>query len=117
MHEDALLTGKLEPINEAYAIAKIAGIGLCHSYRRQHGSHFFAAIPTNLFGPEDNSDPMSVHSVQETICKMAAAKRNGASSRFGEPGHRAANSCLSKARRTRRCSRCAVSEEIEPQIT
>jgi GDP-L-fucose synthase len=56
MREEALLTGPLEPTNEPYALAKIAGIKLCDSYRRQYGSHFISAMPTNLYGPFDNFD-------------------------------------------------------------
>ena len=56
MTEDALLTGPLEPTNEWYAIAKIAGIKLCQAYRRQHGRDFISAMPTNLYGPGDNFD-------------------------------------------------------------
>ena len=56
MAEEQLLTGALEPTNEAYAIAKIAGIKLCQAYRRQYGSNFISAMPTNLYGPNDNFD-------------------------------------------------------------
>ena len=77
MREDSLLTGPLEPTNEAYAIAKIAGIKLCQSYRRQHGSHFVALIPTNLFGPGDNFDPAASHVVPAMIRKVEEAKRCG----------------------------------------
>ena len=56
MSEDQLLTGPLEPTNEAYAIAKIAGIKLCQAYRRQYGCNFISAMPTNLYGPNDNFD-------------------------------------------------------------
>ena len=61
MTEDALLTGPLEPTNEWYAIAKIAGIKLCQAYRRQYGCDFISAMPTNLYGPGDNYDPDSSH--------------------------------------------------------
>ena len=57
MNEDALLTGPLEPTNEWYAIAKIAGIKLCQAYRKQHGANFISAMPTNLYGPGDNLRP------------------------------------------------------------
>jgi GDP-L-fucose synthase len=77
LHEDSLLTGPLEPTNEAYAIAKLAGIKLCQSYRRQHGSHFIAPIPTNLFGPGDNFDPAASHVVPAMIRKVQQAKRDG----------------------------------------
>ena len=56
MTEEQLLTGALEPTNEAYAIAKIAGIKLCQAYRRQYGANFISAMPTNLYGPNDNFD-------------------------------------------------------------
>ncbi len=56
MTEDALLTGPLEPTNQWYAIAKIAGIKLCQAYRKQYGSDFISAMPTNLYGPGDNFD-------------------------------------------------------------
>lgn len=61
MREDALLTGPLEPTNEWYAVAKIAGIKLCQAFRRQHGCDYVSAMPTNLYGPEDNFDLQSSH--------------------------------------------------------
>ena len=76
--EDALLTGSLEPTNEAYAIAKIAGIKLCQAYRRQHGSDFISAMPTNLYGPHDNFDLTSSHVLAALIRKMDDAKREKA---------------------------------------
>jgi GDP-L-fucose synthase len=78
MREDALLTGPLEPTNEWYAIAKIAGIKLCQAYRRQHGCDFISAMPTNLYGPGDNFDLQSSHVVPALIRKIDAAKRAGA---------------------------------------
>jgi len=80
MREDALLTGPLEPTNEWYAIAKIAGIKLCQAYRRQHGCDFIAAMPTNLFGPGDNFDLEAGHVVAGMIVKAHRAKTSGASS-------------------------------------
>jgi len=77
--EDALLTGPLEPTNEWYAIAKIAGIKLCHAYRRQHGADFISAMPTNLYGPGDNFDLASSHVLPALIRKAYEAKRAGAS--------------------------------------
>ena len=77
MHEDSLLTGPLEPTNEAYAVAKLAGIKLCQSYRSQHGSHFIAPIPTNLFGPGDNFDPAASHVVPAMIRKVQEAMSCG----------------------------------------
>ncbi|MGB5440328.1 MAG: NAD-dependent epimerase/dehydratase family protein, partial [Gammaproteobacteria bacterium] len=61
LREDYLLTGPLEPTNEWYAVAKIAGIKLCQAYQRQYGSKFISAMPTNLYGPEDNFDLSSSH--------------------------------------------------------
>lgn len=77
--EDALLTGSLEPTNEWYAIAKIAGIKLCQAYRKQHGCDFISAMPTNLFGPGDNYDPLSSHVVAALLSKAHQAKKNGSS--------------------------------------
>ncbi len=68
--EDALLTGPLEPTNEWYAIAKIAGIKLCQAYRRQYGRDFISAMPTNLYGPGDNFDLLSSHVLPALIRKM-----------------------------------------------
>jgi GDP-L-fucose synthase len=78
MREDALLTGPLEPTNEWYAVAKIAGIELCRAYRRQYGCDFISAMPTNLYGPEDNFDLASSHVVPALIAKAHQAKVAGA---------------------------------------
>ena len=75
--EDALLTGSLEPTNEPYAIAKIAGIKLCEAYRDQHGANFISAMPTNLYGPGDNYDLQNSHVVPALIRKFHEAKVNG----------------------------------------
>ncbi|PDT18310.1 GDP-fucose synthetase [Rhizobium sp. J15] len=75
--EEALLTGTLEPTNEWYAIAKIAGIKLCQAYRRQHGVDFISAMPTNLYGPGDNFDLNSSHVVPALIRKAHEAKISG----------------------------------------
>jgi GDP-L-fucose synthase len=75
--ESALLTGSLEPTNEWYAIAKIAGIKLCQAYRRQHGCDFISAMPTNLYGPGDNFDLVSSHVIPALIRKADTAKRDG----------------------------------------
>ena len=75
--EDQLLTGPLEPTNEAYAIAKIAGIKLCGSYRKQYGCNFISAMPTNLYGPGDNFDLASSHVLPALIRKFHDAKRDG----------------------------------------
>jgi len=78
MREDALLTGPLEPTNQWYAVAKIAGIKLCQAYRRQYGRDFISAMPTNLYGPGDNYDLTSSHVVAALIAKAHAAKEAGA---------------------------------------
>ena len=78
--EASLLTGPLEPTNEWYAIAKIAGIKLCQAYRRQHGNDYISAMPTNLYGPGDNFDLASSHVMPALIRKAHEAKRVGAPS-------------------------------------
>jgi GDP-L-fucose synthase len=77
MREDALLTGPLEPTNQWYAVAKIAGIMLCRAYRRQHGCDFISAMPTNLYGVGDNFNLDSSHVVPALIAKAHAAKTAG----------------------------------------
>lgn len=77
MTEAELLTGALEPTNEPYAIAKIAGIKLCQAYRRQYGSHFISAMPTNLYGPNDNFDLASAHVLPAMMRKFHEAKVAG----------------------------------------
>jgi len=74
MREEALLTGPLEPTNEWYAIAKIAGIKLCQAYRRQYGCDFVSVMPTNLYGPGDRYDAQSGHVVAALIMKIHGAK-------------------------------------------
>lgn len=74
--EDALLSGKLEPTNEPYAIAKIAGIKLCESYNRQYGTDFRSVMPTNLYGPNDNFDLENSHVVPALIRRFHEAKLN-----------------------------------------
>ena len=76
--ENALLTGSLEPTNEWYAIAKIAGLKLCQAYRRQYGADFISAMPTNLYGPGDNYDLNSSHVIPALLRKAHEAKRSGA---------------------------------------
>jgi GDP-L-fucose synthase len=76
--ESSLLTGALEPTNEAYAIAKIAGIKLCQAYARQHGANFISAMPTNLYGPGDNFDLQSSHVLPALLRKIHEAKIAGA---------------------------------------
>lgn len=75
--EDSLLTGTLEPTNEPYAIAKIAGIKLCDAYRDQYGANFISAMPTNLYGPNDNYDLSNSHVLPAMIRKFHEAKNNG----------------------------------------
>jgi GDP-L-fucose synthase len=74
MREEYLLTGPLEPTNDAYAIAKIAGITMCRSYNRQHGTRYLAAMPTNLYGPNDNFDLETSHVLPALIRKFHEAK-------------------------------------------
>ncbi len=76
MREDSLLTGELEPTNEPYAIAKIAGIKMCQSYNRQYGTNFISIMPTNLYGPNDNFDLNSSHVLPALIRKFHEAKLN-----------------------------------------
>lgn len=80
MTEDCLLTGPLEPSNEAYAIAKIAGIKLCEHYRKQFGVTFHSAMPTNLYGPGDNYHPENSHVIPGMIRRFHEAKERGDSS-------------------------------------
>ncbi len=77
INESELLAGPLEPTNEAYTIAKISGIKLCQSYRRQYGSNFISAMPTNLYGPHDNFDLTSSHVLPALIRKFHDAKVEG----------------------------------------
>lgn len=76
--EEYLLTGPLEPTNRPYALAKIAGIEMCHAYNRQYGTCYMAAMPTNLYGPGDNYDLNNSHVLPALIRKMHEAKVNGA---------------------------------------
>lgn len=78
MREEALLTGPLEPTNEPYAIAKIAGIKMCESFNRQYGSDFRSVMPTNLYGPADNFHPVNSHVVPGLMRRLHEAKVNGA---------------------------------------
>jgi GDP-L-fucose synthase len=77
MPESCLLTGPLEPTNEWYAIAKIAGLKLCQAYRRQHGCDFVSVMPTNLYGPNDNFDLLSSHVLPALLAKIGAAACEG----------------------------------------
>jgi GDP-L-fucose synthase len=76
LKEDALLTGLLEPTNEPYAIAKIAGIKMCDAYRAQYGCRFISVMPTNLYGPNDNYDLQNSHVLPALIRKFLIAKKN-----------------------------------------
>jgi len=78
IHESALLTGPLEPTNEGYALAKIAGIKLCQFYREQYGCNFISAMPTNLYGPNDNFDLESSHVLPALMRKFDSARSDGA---------------------------------------
>ena len=78
--ESALLTGTLEPTNDAYAIAKIAGIKLCQSYAREYGKNFISGMPTNLYGPHDNYDLHNSHVLPAFIRKVHEANKSGAKS-------------------------------------
>lgn len=77
LKEEYLLTGPLEPTNEPYAIAKIAGIKLCEAYRDQYGDNFISAMPTNLYGPNDNYDLANSHVIPALLQKIHKAKVNG----------------------------------------
>jgi GDP-L-fucose synthase len=74
LREDSMLTGPLELTNEPYAVAKIAGIKMCQAYRRQYGCDFIAAMPTNLYGPNDTFDPLTSHVVPALLLKAHRAK-------------------------------------------
>jgi GDP-L-fucose synthase len=78
IHEEALLTGELEPTNQWYAIAKIAGVKMVEAYRAQHGFHGISLMPTNLYGPGDNYDPQTSHVVAALIRKFYEARRPNA---------------------------------------
>jgi len=80
LHEDALLTGLLEPTNEPYAIAKIAGIKMCDAYRAQYGCNYISVMPTNLYGYNDNYHPQNSHVLPALIRRFHEAKQQGAPS-------------------------------------
>lgn len=77
LKEEYLLTGLLEPTNEPYAVAKIAGIKMCDAYRSQYGCHFISAMPTNLYGPNDNYDLQTSHVIPALLRKFHEAKGSG----------------------------------------
>ncbi len=87
LKEECLLTGELEPTNEPYAIAKIAGIKLCESYRDQYGCNFISAMPTNLYGPNDNYDLNNSHVLPALLRKVPYSK-TGRQWRSGNLGNR-----------------------------
>lgn len=78
MKEECILTGPLEPTNQWYAIAKIAGLKMCQAYRRQYGCNFISAMPTNMYGPNDNYDPEGSHVLPALIRKFHEAKKSAA---------------------------------------
>ena len=77
MKEEYLLTGELEPTNEPYAVAKIAGLKMCQAYNKQYGTNFISVMPTNLYGPNDNYDPMNSHVIPGLIRRFHEAKMEG----------------------------------------
>ena len=79
MHEDQILTGPLEPTNEPYAVAKIAGMNLCQGYRKQYGVDYITLVPTNSYGPHDNYDPETSHVPAALMVKFHEAKKTGKS--------------------------------------
>ena len=95
--KSALLTGPLEPTNQWYAIAKIAGLMLCQAYREQYGCDFISAMPTNLYGPGDNFDLEGAHVLPALLRRFreAALRRRPQGRRSGAPARRGANSCTS----------------------
>jgi len=78
IREQSLMTGPLEPTNDAYAVAKIAGVQMCRAYHEQHGARFIAAMPTNLYGPGDNYDPQGSHVLPALLRKMHLARETKA---------------------------------------
>ena len=102
MAEYALLTGTLEPTNEPYAIAKIAGIKLCESYNRQYGTDYRSVMPTNLYGPGDNYHPDNSHVIPALMRRFHEAARVGA------PGGR------DLGHRQRRCASSSTSTTWRP---
>lgn len=80
MKEEYLLSGRLEPTNEAYSVAKIAGIKMCQAYNRQYGTNFVSVIPTNAYGPDDNFNPQSSHVIPSLFMKFHKAMKSAAPS-------------------------------------
>ena len=106
MPEGCLLTGPLEPTNEPYAIAKIAGIKLCESFNRQHGTDFRSVMPTNLYGPNDNFDLKTSHVLPgpDPQIPRGAGRECGHRSRCGARARRAGNFSTSTTWPTPACS-------------
>jgi len=105
MKEEYLLTGRLEPTNEPYAIAKIAGIKMCDAYNRQYGTDFLCVMPTNLYGLGDNYDLQNSHVLSALVRKMHEAKmQNAKEVMSGAPARRAANSSTARTWRMPACS-------------
>ena len=102
MPESCLLTGPLEPTNEWYAVAKIAGLRLCQAHRPQHGCDFVSVMTTNLNGPNDNFDLLSSHVLPAVLAKIDAAVRDGRDRvEIWGNGRPAASFCLSTTWPTR----------------
>lgn len=96
MAESELLQGTLEPTNEPYAIAKIAGIKLCESYNRQYGRDYRSVMPTNLYGPHDNFHPSNSHVIPALLRRFhEATAQNAPDVWYGAAVHRCVNSCTS----------------------
>ena len=105
IREDSLMTGPLEPTNDAYAIAKIAGILQVQALRREYGVAYISAMPTNLYGPNDNFDPTNSHVIPALMRRIHEAARSGEpTSRSGAPGAHGASSCTSTTWRGPVCS-------------
>ena len=106
IREEYLLTGPLEPTNEPYAIAKIAGIKLCQAYRRQYGCDFISAMPTNLYGPHDNFDLDELARAAGADAQVPRRQGRAAARRSwsGAPARRGASSCTSTTSPTPACS-------------
>ena len=100
IREDFLLTGPLEPTNQWYAVAKIAGIKMCQAYRKQYGCDYISAMPTNLYGQGDNYDLVSSHVIAALIAKAHGAKQSG-SERTRCVGHRRPSARIHVRRRRR----------------
>ncbi len=106
MREDALLTGPLEPTNEPYAIAKIAGIKMCEAYTASTARDYRSVMPTNLYGPGDNFHPENSHVIPALIATLPPGQvgRRANRRRSGAPGAPAGNSCTWTTWRRRRCT-------------